>query len=1178
MKKLGIGVGVFLLLLVGSALVVPGFVNWNEYKTQIELTASNLSDREVVIKGDLSLSILPSPSFSAEDVSVSNIKGGQATNFITLKSVDVNVAFFPLLRGQIQVKKFILIEPVVALEISEDGRENWQFGNDDKINEDENTATELSFEQFQIENGQISYHDFKGGSQELIRTINAAVTIDSLRGPFEVKGSARYKNLPIRTELMLGTIRKNRKVPVNIIVGLIDDDVRFKFSGSIMPDADQPQLDGKINLDANDIGDLFLSLSLLDLENTNHNKKSYNQSLSLETNVAYNNDQITLKQIEFEMGESRGSGELSVSLADRLNFSGNIAVNSFNLDSILPHLNQDVEGDANDDLNLTILNEIDGSFNFKLGALRFNDKIASQLDLSLNVDDGALNIRRAKINMPGGSELFADGIIKQVDEKPEFNGNIVVNSGNLRAFLNWLKIDTSTVPVGRLTRLTYKGGIKADPELVQFYEISGGVDTFKFKGGLSYALQQRPAFGLDMIIENLNIDNYWIENTDEPINMQKQLALLGDFDANYKFDLRNITRQGIKIKNINVVGNLIAGNLDISTLKINGYAGFNLTGNVIAKDLSGDPEFDISMNVTAISLLPLQRAYRFKTDFDISKIGAVALNATIKGDFEKLNLDVTSTVGSNKLDIKGDIRSATLKQLPEIGSVDLIISASNPSLSSIINQFDLPLIRPGAVDDRMISIVTSLKGNQQLIDVDGVLNVAGGALSLKGRTNLEEEQIKSFDFAADISADHMREFIRGLGIDFNPSKKQLGMLQVKMALSGNAQNVVFNNIAGQFGPTKLTGSGEIKGLSVNDDVVLKPNFDFTLTLDDIPAHDFMQTSTAGKDDWGKWSKEPMDLTILNKYDGRALITANSIKYNEYNFENPRFEAVLKDGVININGFTGKLFGGDVTIASSFNVDGELAGNISLKNASAVLATNSVAGIKPVSGTFDMDKTFSAKGNNQDALISSLSGSGNLRASAGIISGIDIAELSERLKVIDDKNGLLGLLTSSLSGGQTPYQGGVSQITTKDGKIQFSPFDVKMQGADSTINMVVDLGAWNMNLDGNMALSDHPDAPPIGVSILGALDDPAINYNTKKLETYIGAKIASNLLQNMVDGDGGLGRLFGINPPPQTAPLGQEIEQDPTVSAEEDEPETQPETVEELGLKLLDRLFQKPPEN
>ena len=46
MKKIGIGAGV-LLILIGrqGSLIVPGFIDWNKYKSQIESTASDLSER-----------------------------------------------------------------------------------------------------------------------------------------------------------------------------------------------------------------------------------------------------------------------------------------------------------------------------------------------------------------------------------------------------------------------------------------------------------------------------------------------------------------------------------------------------------------------------------------------------------------------------------------------------------------------------------------------------------------------------------------------------------------------------------------------------------------------------------------------------------------------------------------------------------------------------------------------------------------------------------------------------------------------------------------------------------------------------------------------------------------------------------------------------------------------------
>lgn len=1213
MKKIGIGAGILLILFIGTALVAPGFIDWNKYKTEIETTASDLSDRKVTINGDLSLTILPSPSFSGEDVSVSNVEGGQATNFISLKSVDVNVAFFPLLRGEIQVKKFILVEPVVALEIDKEGKGNWEFGSDDETADAGGTTTALSFEQFQIENGQLSYQDFSSGIQELVRGINASVSMDSLQGPFDITGNARYKNLPVSAELMVGMIREGRKIPIGLKAGLLNDNVRIDFSGGYLPNDVSPQADGKISLQANDIGDLFLAVSLLDLENTSQNGPNYNHPLSLETTVAYGGDAINVSTLEFEMGESRGSGNMTATFGELTRFNGNLTVNSFNLDSFLPALEENgavtpASGNTTQEIDYSVIESLEGNFNLSLGALQYNDKIASQMALDITANNGEIGFTNARLNMPGGSELTMNGALSAPGNKPVLGGDITLNSGNMRAFLEWLKVDVSMVPEGRLTRLDYKSAVQASEEMVQLYGIVGNLDTFQFSGGVSYALQERISMGLDVALQNLNIDNYLASNEEET-DYKKAIAILADFDANYKIEMTNVTTGGIAIKKLGIDGELFGGNLNAKTINVEDYAGFDLNGSLIGNDLDTAPRFETSFNTTAASLVPLQRAFRFSTPYDIAEVGAVAVNARLTGDFEKMNVDIKSTVGSSKADFKGEVRSATLKQLPEIGSVDLEVTASNASLASLIDQFDLPLVKAPAGDDRPIALVTSLKGTQTLVDIDGNVTIAGGAVSLKGRANLVENEIGSFDMAVDVNGPDVREFVRGLGIDFRPSKNHLGPLSLKMATSGNSRDVSLNNIVGTVGPTKFTGSGEIKGLGAVPEQGQKSNFDFTLVLDDVPVAEFMEASAEipENQEWGNWSSEPMELAVLNDYDGRAIITANRINYEKYVFENPRFEAVLKDGVININNFTGKLFGGDVAIAGTFNSVGDLNMDMSLKNAAIVDATSSFAGIKPVSGYFDMTQKITGKGTSQQALVSSLNGTGAVTASPGIINGIDIPRLSERLNGLSNQNGLLGLLSSTLSGGETPYDGGSSIVTMQNGFIQLSPFDVNMLGAKSDVDMGINLAQWKMNLTGDMSLSDHPNAPPIGISIAGALHDPEIDYNTRQLEGFIGQKIAASLLQNMVEGNGGIGGLFGGGEAPAqgdaapagnnpdgtqseapvensdtviTTPLEDFIDpttaNDPEPAQQEAPAEQAPVSVEELGTRLLERLFQTPP--
>ncbi|MBL4612470.1 MAG: hypothetical protein JKY91_01880, partial [Emcibacter sp.] len=265
-------------------------------------------------------------------------------------------------------------------------------------------------------------------------------------------------------------------------------------------------------------------------------------------------------------------------------------------------------------------------------------------------------------------------------------------------------------------------------------------------------------------------------------------------------------------------------------------------------------------------------------------------------------------------------------------------------------------------------------------------------------------------------------------------------------------------------------------------------------------------------------------------------------------------------------------------------------NMSLKKASLAQAAKSAAGIAPVTGFFDLSGTFTGKGISQFDMISSLAGDGKITASPGLIDGIDIPALSTQLSEMDSNNAFLKLLGTTLTGGETPYKGGISTITVKDGKIQFSPFDIELDGAKSKVNMAIDLLSWTIRSDGRLSLVDHPNAPPIGVSIRGSVSNPDVIYKTDRLKKYVGAKIASRMLQNLIGGEGGLEGLFGnpntapaADPGKTTAvtPAATPLTAGPTNAApfagQEPKKVEKLKPAEEFGKRLLQKLFEKNPE-
>lgn len=119
-------VGIFVVLIVGTAIAVPLFFNPNDYKSQIAAAVKENSGRELTIAGDIDLSIFPWLGVSLSDVTLGNANGFGPGPFAQLKAMDVRVKLLPLLtKRRVEIRKVVV--DGLALNLSKDkaGRSNW---------------------------------------------------------------------------------------------------------------------------------------------------------------------------------------------------------------------------------------------------------------------------------------------------------------------------------------------------------------------------------------------------------------------------------------------------------------------------------------------------------------------------------------------------------------------------------------------------------------------------------------------------------------------------------------------------------------------------------------------------------------------------------------------------------------------------------------------------------------------------------------------------------------------------------------------------------------------------------------------------------------------------------------------------------------------------------------------
>ena len=114
-----------ILLIVIVAISLPFFIDPNDFKTDIQTAVKEQTGRELIIEGNLGLSLFPWLGVSTEKISLGNAQGFSETPFIELTSSDIKVKLLPLLSKKIEVNRIIISGLIVNLAKNKQGITNW---------------------------------------------------------------------------------------------------------------------------------------------------------------------------------------------------------------------------------------------------------------------------------------------------------------------------------------------------------------------------------------------------------------------------------------------------------------------------------------------------------------------------------------------------------------------------------------------------------------------------------------------------------------------------------------------------------------------------------------------------------------------------------------------------------------------------------------------------------------------------------------------------------------------------------------------------------------------------------------------------------------------------------------------------------------------------------------------
>ncbi|MDA0339448.1 MAG: AsmA family protein, partial [Proteobacteria bacterium] len=957
MRKLLIGIAATFVVLIAVALVAPSFIDWNDYRDTITAQIESATGRQVTIDGDIGFAVLPSPALSVDGLKISNIPDASAPDFATLKSLDIEVAFWPLLTGTIEVTRIVLVDPVIELEILPDGQQSWDFtaSNEDTEND---AGLDVSVERFLMENGTVIFRDGADESQRL-DGLTVELSAQSMSGPFELAGDLNINDVPVSLQLAVGRIDAKR-ISVEAEVDVVDRNVQLTFSGAGTLDDESRSLVGQLALSAAGLDTLINGTAV-----GGKNEGLAHQPLLIQGQVLATNQRVALDDLELSIGAIKGKGAFSYGLGPDAAFKLLINLSAIDADGLMVPEEPGSGSSTSEADSFALPAALRGEVEITVAVITYQGGTIRQGRLAAEIADGQATLNSFTALLPGGSDLALSGSARPTPGGMEFGGKVRLGSANPRTLMGWLGIDLSTIPLDRLTQLSLEGGLSADADQVQLHDISLQIDTTKVSGGAAVGLHDRASFNAVLNVDRFNLDAYLGSVTDETTDWKKDLAVFDDFDTKLKVSFGRILLGQLTMDDVSTDLELLDGVLTINQLNVRDVDGAtaSITGSL--RDFGSELAWNIALHASTKQAGSLMRMAGIEPTSAPMVRSPANLHLESQGNLGKADISIDGALGSTAISVKGIGRKwdAVDRELT------LEISAGDPSWDVLSRQLDLAMISPMQGHDGPVALKGQISGKGSSYQTDLAFDLAGGQLGIKGPITDADGNVR-LNLAIVAKGVETRAILRGLGVDFDPAGRDLGAVLVSGSVIGTAEVFSISGLTAKLGPASLTGALAFDASGA------RPRFDLTINAEKLNRDSLLPIPETGakivrQDGGERWSREPMDFSLLREMDGRISFAADEFQVRRYQFDTPKAVLLLRNGKLLLTSFSGFLFGGEAWGAATLDATAvpSLTVNLRLTEASMGQALAAIADQQTATGLFNLTGTDRHQQESQLAMIS-----------------------------------------------------------------------------------------------------------------------------------------------------------------------------------------------------------------
>ncbi len=1070
MRKLLIAVGAVLFLILIAVFVVPRLIGTDQLTAFLTERLRGATGYNVAIHGPVALSVLPGPSLSADDIHVTADGATTGTELAHAAGVDIQVALLPLLGGRVEVTAVTVRDPVVTLDGPPAAVKPVAQAPANPLPRSapapgaaspEGSKFSVAVRHIRVTNGSFAYRD--GGRAYGLDHLDLDLTT-SADGTIMGSADTGFDGDKLHVVGRVGSIDCAKPIPLSFHATAETGAATLDFDGTASC-GDDRHAAGKLKFAALSARAALAPFTRAALP------PALDQRVAFDGTLAADPGKAELTDLSLDLDRTHGAGSVTARAGAEPSIDLALDLNRLELDpwlekpsvapaQVAPSPSAPAAGTAGPSVAATAPVVFHVGLDLSAELMSWRGGLIRQARFNGGIDRGTITINQATAELPGGTDLSVSGQVVDAFDQGHFTGTLDAETDNLRALFDWAGVTLGSVPADRLRQASLSGSLDLGGDRASATDVEFDLDGSRFRGAANLVLSDRPAIGLRLAGDQLNLDAYLAgapgadiptsspaaaptdASAGPPVPVAAAALLLPMLAANLDLSFDTVTWRGQLLKGVHLAGDVANGVVTVGDARI--------------ADLGG---------------------------------GTVALAGRWSGG-----------VGPAAA-LAGHLSASGPSAVPLMG----LLGLGAQETAARIGAFGLDL---------------HLAGVPAALDVDGTLSAADGRLAAKGRLGLGATP----HFAGQVTLDdpEATRLLALLAPTYRPAGGTLGPVALRTTLDATPDRAKLDPLSLTIGSQRLEGTVRLDGADrpVRLDADLTGG---ELVLDPfLPVHEVAGIETpvryAALGDPeplpGRWSRAKLDFSWLGVIDATVKLSADGASIGPWRLDKPRLAFGLKGGTLGLDTLTGGLFGGTLDAHGSLSRAPALALTISgrdldLKDLAQHLGSGALT-----AGTGALDADLTTAGGSEAELIQGLGGKATLAARNGTAIGFDLGAVNDRLRALKGPQDLLGVIQAVQAGGNTRFSALDATATIANGVARSTDLHLVADGGDLTGRATADLPAWTIDGQVALALGGRADLPPIAVSFSGPLDRPEKRIDVKSLAAYVEGRSVGSVLQGL----------------------------------------------------------------